>query len=213
MKTRFSILTILVTFAFLSCKNESVAVKMDYNYSDQPSLIDCNISDSLLVKEALYTFESDIAKVYDPQSNNVRRAYSLFIRNASNGRVDYKKVVTEHSLEVYNALKNSDLWKDGGLNYKNDFFVCIGENIKDAQLKTTYNSLLSSDYMSNNLFGPALGSKANSVINDKYLATFVALDFYFAHLEGVTPQPKLPQAEKADNSPVDFNKTPVKTPQ
>ena len=82
MKTKFSILAILVTFAFLGCKNEST-VKINYDYSDQPSVVDCNAADSLLIKEVLYTFESDIAKVYDPQNNNIRRAYSLFIRNAA----------------------------------------------------------------------------------------------------------------------------------
>lgn len=209
MKTRFSILTILATVAFLSCKNEP-AVKINYNYSGQPSVVNCNGADSLLVKEALYTFESDIAKTYDPQNNNTRRAYSLFIRNAANGRIDYKKSVTNHTVEVYNALKNSTLWKGDGLNYENEFFTCVGENIKDPQLKTTYNSLISSGYMSNKLFGPPLATKANSVINDKYLATFIALDFYFSHLEGITPQPEAPQVEKADNRPVDFNKTPIK---
>ena len=59
MKTRFSILAILVILAFLGCKNEPVAVKMNYEYSDQPSLVDCKGADSLLVKEVLYTFESD----------------------------------------------------------------------------------------------------------------------------------------------------------
>ena len=212
MKTKFITLAILVTFAFLGCKNEST-VKLNYKYSDQPTLVTCNMADSLLIKEALYTFESDIAKVYDPQNNNIRRAYSLFVRNAASGRIDYKKSVTDHTVEVYNALKSSNLWKDGGLDYKNDFFNCIGENIKDPQLKTTYNSLISSGYMSNKLFGPALGSKVNSVMNDKYLGTFVALDFYFSHLEGITPQPELPKVEKADDAPVDFNKTPAKTVQ
>ena len=212
MKTQLSILAILLTFAFLSCKNESsTTVQMNYQHSDKPSVVNCKGADSTLIKEVLYTFENDITKLYDPQNNNVNRAYSSFARVIPSGRIDYTKLVSEHTLEVYNALKTTSLWKDGGLNYENEFFSCLGENMKDPNLKTTYNSLISSGYMSNKLFGPPLANKSSAMANDKYLATFIALDFYFAHLEGVKPQPELPQIEKANDGPVDFNKVPAKT--
>lgn len=207
MKTRLSILAIIFTLAFFNCKNES-SVSLNYSYSDKPAVINCKGSDSLFVKEVLYTFENDILKAYDPTSNNLRRAYTTFLRNATNGRADYSKLVSDHTIEVYNALKTSDLWKNGSLNYDNKLFACIGENVSDKALNTTYNSLLSSGYMSNKLFGAPLAAKSGSLINDKYLSTFVALDFYFAHLEGITPQPEVPQMEKTDNGPVDFNKVP-----
>ena len=118
MKTRLSILAIIFTLAFFTCKNES-SVSLNYSYSDKPAVINCKGSDSLFVKEILYTFENDIIKAYDPSSNNLRRAYTTFLRNATNGRVDYSKLVSDHTIEVYNALKTSELWKKRKPNLKN----------------------------------------------------------------------------------------------
>ena len=212
MKARLGIVAIVLTLIFFSCKKES-SVTMNYEHSDKPSVVNCQTADSLLLKEALYTFETDIANAYDPQGKNLRRAVPTFIRNISSGRVDYNKLTSEHAVEVYNVLKSSQFWKDGGLDYNNSLFSCLGENIKYQSLKTTYNSLITSGYMNEKLFAAPLASKTNAVISDKYLATFIALDFYFSHLEGITPTPPAPKVEKANDGPVDFNKVPAKTAQ
>ena len=216
MKAKLSIVTLVLAFTFLGCKKKS-SVNINYLYSDKPSVVDCKTTDSLLLKEALYTFENDLLNAYDPQQQNLRKAYPGFLRNVANGRLNYQQLVSEHAIEVFNGLKTSDLWKDGKLNYENKVFTCLGEGMKNGNLKTTYNALLSSGYMSNKLFGAPLATQYSTVMNDKYLATFVALDFYFSHLEGVVPAPPAPAPEKPGatnqaNKPVDFNKAPAQKP-
>lgn len=210
MKAKLSIVTVVLACALFSCKKES-SVNINYEYSDKPSVVDCKIADSLLLKEVFYTFENDILNAYDPQQKNPRKAYPSFLRNIPTGRINYEQIVSPHTIEVFNGLKQSSLWKDGKLDYKNDVFSCLGNGMNEGNLKTTYNALMNSGYMSNKLFGAPLATQYSSVMSDKSLATFIALDFYFSHLEGVTPTPKASEAQtNKANQPVDFNKTPAK---
>ena len=215
MKTQLSILGIILSLTFLSCKQENnSAANIDYEYADKPQPIDCKKVDTLLLKEAYYTFENDVTNFYDPQNKNITRAFTSFIRMASNNidRVDFSKIATPRTIEIYNTLKNdTDLWVGNNLNYEHPVFSCLGENIKDQALNKTYNALLSTGSMRADLFGAPLGQKSQQVNADKYLGTFVALQYYYANLANVTPQPKQKATlDQPDNSPVDFNKVPRK---
>lgn len=213
MKTQLSILGIILSLTFLSCKQETTA-SIDFEYADKPQTIECKRVDTLLMKEAFYTFENDLLNFYDPQNKNQSRAYSSFIRIASTniGRVDFSKIATPRTIEIYNELKkDSDLWNGNSLNYEHPLFSCIGDNIKDQALNKTYNALISTSSMRADLFGAPLGAKYQQVNADKYLGTFVALQYYYANLANVTPQPKQEATiNQPDNSPVDFNKVPRK---
>ncbi|HZW63584.1 MAG TPA: hypothetical protein VFF15_08090 [Flavobacteriaceae bacterium] len=209
MKTHLSLLVIIFTFIFLSCKQETASI--DYTYADKPQLIDCKKTDTLLLKEAYYTFENDITNFYDPQNKNVSRAMASFIRIASSNasRIDFNKIATPRTIEIYNTLKaDTGLWNGENLNYEHPLFACIGEQIKDQALNRTYNALIDTGSMKASLFGAPLNAKFQQVTSDKYLATFVALQFYYANLANVTPQVKEEQKTQPDNSPVDFNKIP-----
>ena len=211
MKTQLSILVTLVMFIVLSCKNETTTAKIEYNYSDKPTTISCKNVDTLLLKEAYYTFENDIVNFFDKDNQNVTRAISAFVRSSANiNRIQYNRVVTDRTIEIYNTLKlDTDLWDGDKLNYNHPIFECIGNNIKDPALKSTYNALISTNSMKPNLFGPPLSTRGQMVISDKYLATFVALQYYYENLANVTPAPTAEITPAGpDNSPVDFNKVP-----
>lgn len=209
MKTRLGILTTLVVIAFFSC-NKQKSASINFEHADKPTVVNCSKTDTLLFKEALYTFEEDIKDFFDPQNKNLRRAYATFVRNAVNNRVDYGTVVKPHTLEVFEALKaDTNLWNGQEFNFNHPIFKCIGEKINDVGLKTTYNALLTTNSMRPDLIGPPIVSKYGQAESDRYLATFIALEYYYGRLHNVQAAP---QAEdKADTTPVDFNKVPAKT--
>lgn len=212
MKTQLSILGIILSLTLLSCKQDATTANIEFEYADKPQTLDCKKVDSLLLKEAYYTFENDLINFYDPQNKNQSRAYTSFVRFASTNisRIDFSKIATERTIEVYNALKeDTSLWNGNSLNYEHPLFSCIGDNIRDQALNKTYNALLSTGSMQPNLFGAPLSTKAQQVNADKYLGTFVALQYYYVNLANVTPQVKQEvKPIQQDNGPVDFNKVP-----
>jgi len=192
-----------------SCKKETQFT--DFKYADKPETIACGDMDAKLLKEALYSFEDDIVNHYDSINKNLSRSYSRLINDASSRRLKFQDVVSSHSLKVFEALKNNqDLWNQGNatsnLNYNSKVIKCIANNISDQRLKSIFNSLLSTNSLTPFLFGEPIKSNSGQLLRDKYLATYVALEFYYAKLFDVDltnvtlekPKPK-----------VDFNKKPV----
>jgi hypothetical protein len=96
-------------------------------------------------------------------------------------------MVSEHTLKVFEALKqDNDLWNPNNpvskLNYKSKLMDCISKNIKDNDLKTTLNALLTTNSMTPELYGAPLLSKYRLAITDKALASYIAFDLYYAKL-------------------------------
>ncbi len=186
MKTKIYIITFLFICTLTSCKKEKTFT--DYKFADKPIALPCNNLDSKLYNEALLSFEQDILNFFGKdKKTNLRVSYSRFLRLVSYNRVDYKKIVSEHSLKVFEALKNdTDLWERNNttthLNYHSKLMDCISKNIKSKDLSTTLNALLKTNSMSAKLFCPAITSNYNAVINDKALACYVAFDLYYAKL-------------------------------
>ncbi|MDO5971698.1 hypothetical protein Q4Q35_17990 [Flavivirga aquimarina] len=210
MNLNFNIITLLLVLTLLNCKNDNSF--SDYKYTDKPIVLTCNDFNSKLYHEALYAFENDILKFYSKTGKNVSltQAYGNFVRNASYKRVKYEDVISAHTLEVFKALKNENtLWDANNakshLNYNSSIVNCIANNIQDTALKTTFNALVTTNSMSPKLFGAPLNSKYRTVIKDKYLATYIALDLFYSKLFDIDfskvdldkPEPK-----------VDFNKKP-----
>ncbi|WP_166968000.1 hypothetical protein [Yeosuana marina] len=185
MKTKIYIATFLFVCTLISCKKETFT---DYKFADKPIALPCNNLDSKLYNEALLSFEKDILNFFGKDNKtNLRISYSRFLRLASYNRVDYKKIVSEHSLKVFEAIKNdTDLWETNNtathLNYHGKLMDCISKNVKSADLKTTLNALLTTNSMSAKLFSAPIASNYNAVINDKALACYVAFDLYYAKL-------------------------------
>ena len=194
---------ILIVFGcmFLSCEED---IKFEYKYADRENLVICEGLDTKLFQEALYSFEEDIFKNYDPEVRMYNRAYSRFIGDVVNTNVDYNTLVSEHTKSVFDELKkNTTLWdvnnRHSNLNHKHDIIACIAKNINDEDLKETFNALINANSMSVRMFKDQLKKKTATIKTDRYLALFVALDYYYANLHDVDfTKPKVNKTEHTD---------------
>ncbi len=210
MKPILKTIAITLTLILFNCKNETI--QLEYKYSDKPAVITCDNLDSKLYHEALYSFEDDIFNYYKKSNfkSTLVNAYSQFIRNAQFGRLKYEDIISEHSIKVFQALKQDNkLWDPENtkshLNYNSPLIKCIVKNIKDASLKTTFNALLSINDLNPKLIAPPLNTKARNALNDKYLASYIAFDFYYSNFFDIDlTKINLNKPE----SKVDFNKKP-----
>lgn len=199
MNSNLKLIALFLGMTLLSCKNENTLP--EFKYSDKPVALTCTDVNSKLYNEALYSFEDDILAFYSKNKPNpsLIQAYSQFIRNASYGRVKYEDIVSKHTSTLFEALKqDNNLWDANNtkshLSYSSPLIKCIADNIKDKNLKTTFNALLSTNSMSPKLFAAPLSTKHRNVLSDKFLASYVAFDLFYANLFNI------------DFSKVDFNK-------
>lgn len=216
MNTRIlKLVCILLITLIFNCKEENNTALIKYKYADQPETVTCNTEDDKLLKEALYSFENDIINTYDPQGKNKLRAYRAFVNNAIANRVTLESMVSSHTKTIFEALKTKKNLFDGTqLNYDNKLVNCLSSNIKDQSLKTTFNALVSTNSMSQQLFGPALRSNT-SYTRDPYLQTFIALDYYYAKMNALdfsTLDVNANDQKQQSNNKIDFNKRPTIQP-
>lgn len=206
MKTSFYISAFLLVITLVSCKQDKSFT--DFKYADKPIALPCNLNNSKLYNEALYSFEDDLLNFYDKdKKSSVLRVYSQFIREAVYNTAKYQNIVSEHTLKVFEALKqDTDLWNlnnpASNLNYSSNLMDCISKNIKDTDLKTTLNALLTTNSMSPKLFGAPLLTNYRLALSDKALASYIAFDFYYAKLFNVDVT-----QVGTEKPQVDFNKT------
>jgi len=217
MNTRI-LKTVFVFFITLnfSCKQTNPeATLADYKYADQPETISCDPTNDKLMKEALYSFENDIINSYDPNGKNKLRAYRSFVNNATANRVDVANMMSKQTKAVFDVLKTkTELWDGTTLNYKSNLVKCLSNNIQDQNLKTTFNALVTTNSMSQKLFGPALRSNT-SYTRDPYLQTFLALDYYYTKmltLDFTQVDLEANEAKQQANNKIDFNKKPTAQP-
>ncbi len=195
MKSNVILFVFLLVITFFSCKNGTTFT--DYKYAENPETINCQDLDSKLYKEALYAFEADIVTFYgkDKPNTTLTQAYYQFLRDTNAKRANYIEIASEHTLKIFEALKNeTDLWDaenpNSHLNYKGSLMNCVTNNIHDESLKTTLNALISTNSMSPKLFGAPLMSGYRGILSDKYLATYVAFDLFYAHLFNLNKTPQ-----------------------
>lgn len=188
-KALFKLTVVSIFLTVFSCKNETQTVNLDYKFSETENVLNCINLDTKLFNEALLSFEDDIMKTYNTRNSDVRVAYTTFFRATQRNGVNYQELVSPHTMEVFEALKShSDLWTDNNqLNYNAEIFNCIGNNMQDKGLATTYKSLISTNSMRADLFGAPLQQKIKTANTDRYLATFMALDLFYAKLFKVDP--------------------------
>lgn len=178
------VLIAALSITVLSCKQEPT---FDYKYADQPQVLTCENVDSKLFNEAYYAFENAI--VTHAKNNNRRpnititpeyALRSFIMRSRGNMRItDY---VSKEALDVFNLLKNKDIWN--GVQLKNDAAIteCIGQNITNATIKGSFNTLRSVESLSPNLVASTImdDRTIRNQFNDKILMTYVALDMYYS---------------------------------
>ncbi|ULC60333.1 hypothetical protein MBM09_04920 [Flaviramulus sp. BrNp1-15] len=212
MNLKITLITFLLAFTFLGCKKENTF--SDYKYNDKPEVLACNGLNSKLYQEALYSFEDDILNYYGKAKPNTSlvQAYSQLLRNSIYGRLKFEDVISEHTVKVFEVLKNEDdLWDANNtkshLNYSSNIIKCISNNMQDKSLKTTFDALISTNSLSPKLFGTPLMSKYRTALNDKYLATYIALDLYYSKLFDID----LSKVNFDEPEPLDFNVIPQKS--
>lgn len=207
MKSSFKILSfLLILIVFSSCKKETTL--SEYKYTDKEYPVQCESANTDLIKEALYSFEEDIMNHFGKNANkNLSQAYSRTINLGTYGRLKYEEMVSPHTLEIFKILKeNTNLWKTEGntktLNYNSDLIKCLAENISDKEIKTTFNSLLITNSMRVDLLGAELRRKSGFALKDRYLATYIALDYYYAKLFNIDfVKTKKTEVVKPDSKP------------
>jgi len=192
MKSHFILFIIALSLTFFNCKNETAEINFDYEYADKEDLITCENLDTKLYKEALYTFENDITKFYDKKTDNTYKAYNSFFKNSIRGNVPYEKIVSPHTMKVFEALKaENDLWvkknNTTSLNYNAAIFKCVSNNFLDKNLRTTFNALVSTNSMTPDLFGAPILPQISAMSRDKNLTTYMALDHYYSRLFDINP--------------------------
>lgn len=206
----FKLFVITLAISLISCKKESTL--SDYKYADKGLVLSCENVNSKLYSEALFAFENDILNHYKKNNPNssLLNAYSVFLRNAIYGKLKYEDIVSPHTVKVFEALKKEEnLWVTNNpqsyLNYRSPLVKCIGINMQNQDLKTTFNALIGINSMSPRLFGAPLISNYRDILKDKYLAAYVAFDLYYARL--FNRDLSKTNVEKPQQK-VDFNKIP-----
>lgn len=210
MNLKITILPFLLFFIAFSCKKESSF--SDFKYGDKLVAFNCEGVNTKLLNEALYSFENDIVNHYKKGRQNYRldQAYSQIIRNSVFGRLKLEDIVSKHTVNVFQALKNEDdLWDANNtkshLSYNSTVIDCVSKNIQDQSLKTTLDALISTNSMSPKLFGTPLASKFRNALSDRNLAMYIALDLYYAKMFDVDfSKINLDKPEQK----VDFNQLP-----
>ena len=179
----------LIIMLITSCKKE--ATLANFKYANKKLDVVCKQINPELLREAVYAFEEDIIHHFARNGQkSLSQAYSRIINLGIYGRIKYKDMVSNHTKEVFTILKQEkDLWINSGesttLNYNHELIKCLGDNLKDKNLKTTFNALVSTNSMSAKLFGEPLRRQSRQPLTDKYLATYIALEFYYAKLFNV----------------------------
>lgn len=180
------VIFLLVSIIILSCKKDVTLSEFKYSENNYP--VTCENADLNLLKEAVYSFEDDITTYFaNKGTKTLSRAYNRTVNLALYGRAEYNEIVSSHTIEIFRILKeDKQLWKIDGdtktLNYNSKFVKCLGNNLSDKDLKTTFNALLSTNSMTSKLFGEPLRRKAYLAVKDKNLATYIALDMYYSKL-------------------------------
>ncbi|OIQ23025.1 hypothetical protein [Lacinutrix sp. MedPE-SW] len=214
MKTISKLLILAILVSFSSCDNSKNQI--EYKFASSPKVLACEISNGELYNEAIHSFENDILAFYDKNAkSNKFKAYSGFINNLNNGRIQFDLIPSKHSVELAHALKQeSKLWstknKTTTLNYSHPIVDCIANNIKTQYIKETFNALLATNSMRKNLILPPLQGASRSIQTDGSLIAFLAFEYYYPNIWNLDPE-TIKTLEAPKQPKIDFNKTPTTT--
>lgn len=182
------ILLSAVLIALVSCKKEE---KINYKYADQPQVITCQNVNNQLINEAYYAFENALltqAKNIN-RNPNARITTDYVLRNfimRSRGVVKIEDYITKESVVVFKALQNEGLWQNGKLLSNSATLNCIGENISNKDLQTSFNALRSvEETLDPKLIVTAItNSRGTALYKDKALMAYTALELYYGKFTG-----------------------------
>lgn len=189
MKNHKYIPLLLVLIFLAGCEKP-----MAYKFQDKPQKVDCPGLDKSLMHEALYSFQEDIGAHYNKYTDNKKgsslyymEGYAQYVYFGFSGSAPYSEIVSDHSLEILDKLRNEqDLWtsKEGiiSLNYKGDFVNCLINSIEDDELRDKMINLREVNYLSPQIIAETMRVNVIRVVQDPYLAMYMALDAYYQPL-------------------------------
>lgn len=208
MKTPFFSLILIVILTLSSC-NQNKKNQLEYKYSSEAPMVQCDSPDSLLVNEAIYEFEKNLNDAFNKDGRNTARIYTTFINQIIQKRFVVNEFATPHSLEIAKALNQSSVFKNETFDVNSDLSNCLFNSIKNNNLKTSLNSLKKANSLRDNVLLPTFQNEARNFYNDKYISTILALKYYYPLL---VKMEKKDLVEKLDATPqngtINFNKTP-----
>ena len=183
------VFVLLVLVIFIAGCGESIT----YKYQNNELNMAYQGEDTNLLKEALYSFENDIAVYYENEeyslgpSVNVEYGYASFIYPSASGTADFKKIASPHTTKIVELLKKEEsLWnkngKDSKLNYNHELVKCLINNIQNAEIKERIETLLDANYFSPTIMTEFYRVNIGDALTDKNFALFIALETYYQNL-------------------------------
>lgn len=189
MKKSNFILVLMVVTVWMGCEKD-----ITYQFQDKPQKVDCPDLDKSLMHEALYSFQEDIGDHYNRYTDHKKgsslyymEGYAQYVYFGFSGSAPYGEIVSDHSLAILEKLrKESDLWtlQQGmyRLNYHGDYVNCLFHSIQDEELRNKIISLKEVNYLTPQIIAETMRVNVIRVIQDPYLAMYMALDAYYQPL-------------------------------
>ena len=178
-------LYLLTLLLVVSCNDNSTIA---YKYSSNPEVFECDYDQMELVKEALYAYEAYILEHHNFKGpKSLERGYANYWAVAMSDRLPFIEKFDDHIKLITEALfQEEELWTitDGkaSLNVYSEFGSCVVENFKNEDLKATMNALIDTRTFRSDIFIPSIRRKTMQMLDDKAMATYVALDLFYAKL-------------------------------
>jgi hypothetical protein len=182
---KISTFLLIATLCFTGCKEES---KITYKYQQNDDLFDCDGVDMKLIKEAVYAFENYITNHYSFQGEKtVEKGYYFYWEISKGNRIPAVEFIDDHILEIRDELKKIDgLWVtikgETTLNMNHPIAKCISDYMDNQQLKKIYDVLRETKTFKNSVFIAPLKRDVKSIMKDKGLVTYLALNTFYARI-------------------------------
>ncbi len=203
MRNNLFIGSLFSLLLFTGCKQST-----PFLYQDRVQKVDCpKDTNKDLMHEALYSFQEDLGVYYNEftdfktgSSSYYMEGYRQYVYFGFSGIAAYNNIVSQHSIDVLEALKKvPDLWiEEAGefkLNYHGDYVSCLFDNIRNEELHQKFKSLLEVNYLNPKIIAETMRVNVIEVIQDPYLAMYMALDSYYVYLMNMKISPKTKEHE------------------
>ena len=186
---KINVLFIVVLSILLSnCKPN-----IDYKHQEKPQPVSCPGVDKALLHEALYSFQEDIANYYNFRNYDPKtpvfflNGYSNFVYKGSQGTAPYNKIISPHTMKVFEALKKeAALWdfnaEGTNLDYHSRFFKNLYENMQNTTVANNLKNLSELNALNPKIMGNTLRTNIRDALRDPHLAMYIALDCFYQYL-------------------------------
>ncbi|NND51173.1 MAG: hypothetical protein HKN54_02130 [Flavobacteriaceae bacterium] len=180
-----SVLVITSAILLFSCNSEP---KLAFKYAAEKNLFACPDVDMELIKEAVYAFEAFIFENYSFNAPDIEKAaYFNYLKNSEAKLLPMGEKFDDHIKNVFYALKSeASLWSGSDdhktLNLDHEIVKCISDHIAIEAVKPVFKTLVDSKTLRGEIFAPTLRSHFNRMKEDRALATYVALDLFYAKI-------------------------------